>query len=42
MRLQRIETLLTADKENIKQRLFHIERVLLSGQIIRYIKNTKR
>ncbi|CAH1732918.1 unnamed protein product [Aphis gossypii] len=34
VRLHRIETLLTADAENIKQRLFHIERVLLSGQII--------
>ncbi|CAI6358540.1 unnamed protein product [Macrosiphum euphorbiae] len=34
-RLHRIETLLTADAENIKQRLFYMERVLLNGQIIR-------
>ncbi|XP_060845088.1 uncharacterized protein LOC132924675 [Rhopalosiphum padi] len=33
-RLHRIESLLTADAENIKQRLFHMERILLSGQII--------
>ncbi|XP_060857389.1 uncharacterized protein LOC132934967 [Metopolophium dirhodum] len=33
-RLHRIETLLTADAENIKQRLFYMERVLLNGQTI--------
>ncbi|XP_015375194.1 PREDICTED: uncharacterized protein LOC107169823 isoform X2 [Diuraphis noxia] len=33
-RLHRIESLLTADAENIKQRLFYMERVLLKGQII--------
>ncbi|XP_025207559.1 uncharacterized protein LOC112603268 [Melanaphis sacchari] len=34
VRLHHIEKLLTEDAENIKQRLFHIERVLLSGQTI--------
>lgn len=33
-RLHRIETLLTADAENIKQRLFYMERILSKGQII--------